>query len=233
MLNVIGVGFGRTGTNSLQLALEKLGFGPCYHMLEVIRHADHLPRWRHALSADKVEWDRVFDGYKSSVDWPGCAFWRELVETFPEAKVVLTVRDPESWYASVKKTIFATGEDTEGPTLPPNGLSPEAMEFAGFMGNELLPRIMDDGQGGRLDQADEERAIETFLRHNEEVQRVVPADRLLVHRVTEGWGPLCEFLDVPVPAEAFPHVNDSGTFRRTFEGAFAERMGLSVPGARG
>ncbi|MBC3840330.1 sulfotransferase family protein [Streptacidiphilus sp. 4-A2] len=230
MLKVIGAGFGRTGTNSLQIALEQLGLGPCYHMLEIIRHADHLPRWQRALDAAQPDWEDVFTGYRSSVDWPGCAFWRELVETFPEAKVVLTVRDPEEWYASVKRTIFASGGEDDAPALPPGGLSPEAMEFAGFMGGRLLPRIMDDGRGGRLDEAGKEQAIEAFLRHNEEVRRVVPADRLLEYQVGEGWEPLCDFLGVPVPQGSFPHVNDSASFRDTFQSAFAARLGL-VPAA--
>ncbi|GAB3896551.1 sulfotransferase family protein [Kibdelosporangium lantanae] len=229
MLEVIGAGFGRTGTNSLQLALERLGFGPCYHMLEVIRRQDSYERWDHALAADPVSWDRVLTGFKSTVDWPGCAFWRQLVDAFPTAKVVLTVRDPHDWYASAKRTIFASDEDGDGPNLPE--LDESTMRLMGLMMERLLPTMLSDGRGGRLDEMTEQDAVEAFARHNDEVQKAVPADRLLVYTVDQGWGPLCDFLGVPVPDEPFPHVNDSATFRRTFENAIAERLGVALPHA--
>jgi Sulfotransferase domain len=228
VLDVIGAGFGRTGTNSLQLALEQLGFGPCYHMLEVIRGADAQDRWEPALADGPTDWADVFRDYRSTVDWPGCAFWRELVTAFPAAKVVLTVRDPHSWYASAKRTIFADGDQLDDPELPaPEDLSPETLEFLQFMMGGLLPRVLSDGRGGRLDELDEEPAIAAFERHNQAVRDAVPADRLLEYRVGQGWQPLCDFLEVPVPAGDFPHANDSGSFRKTFAEALRQRPNLT------
>ena len=104
-LDVIGPGFGRTGTNSLKLALEHLGFGPCHHMFEVRDKPEQLPHWEAAANGEEMNWHAVFDGYRSQVDWPGARFWRELVRFYPDAKVVLTVRDPDEWFDSVQATI--------------------------------------------------------------------------------------------------------------------------------
>ena len=94
-LEVIGAGLGRTGTLSLKLALEHIGLGKCYHMSEMIAHLrTHLPLWV-AAAKGQPQWDAIFDGYRSSTDYPGCMFWRELVAKYPDAKVILTTRDPD------------------------------------------------------------------------------------------------------------------------------------------
>ena len=107
-LEVIGAGFGRTGTMSLKVALEELGFGPCYHMREVFEHPEHIELWRAAMRGDPVDWERVLGDYRATVDWPGCTFYGELLERNPDAKVILTVRDPQRWYESVRDTIYRT-----------------------------------------------------------------------------------------------------------------------------
>ena len=114
MLDVIGAGFGRTGTASLKVALEHLGLGPCHHMFEVVAHPELLPRWERVVAGEDVDWDEVLEGYRSTVDWPGCAYWRELMETYPHAKVILTVRDPERWYDSAYDTIYQFAAETGG-----------------------------------------------------------------------------------------------------------------------
>jgi len=105
-IKVIGAGFGRNGTLSLKQALETLGFGKCYHMAEVFQHPEHVPVWRAAAHGKSVDWDAVFDGYQASVDWPSCSFWQEQMARYPDAKVVLSERDPERWYESVMNTIY-------------------------------------------------------------------------------------------------------------------------------
>ena len=115
MLEVIGVGYGRTGTLSLKTALERLGFGPCYHAVEFMRHPEHQARWEAAFRGDNPRWEEVFAGYRSTVDFPGVAFWRELVDAYPEAKAILTVRDPKQWYASMRETFLAAA----GPDVQP------------------------------------------------------------------------------------------------------------------
>ncbi len=218
MLDVIGAGFGRTGTASLKAALERLGYGPCYHMFEVLTAPERMSDWQRAVEGD-ADWDSVFAGYRATVDWPGAAFWRELVEHYPQAKVVLSVRDPHSWYESTYETIYQFATQ---PAASPDG------DAAGRRFRErMLPTIREiiwDGTfGGRFD--DEAHAIAVFEAHNAEVRAAVPADRLLVHHVAQGWEPLCDFLGVDVPPEPFPHVNERdslpGTVQRLMDDAQA------------
>jgi hypothetical protein len=191
-LSVIGAGFGRTGTLSLKLALEQLGFGPCYHMLEVIKNPAAPGAWEAAADGKPVDWEAVFDGYRASVDWPGATFYRELAEAYPQAKVVLTLRDPESWFASTQATIF------RGPY--------EGGDPFSSMLRKVIGRLFDQS----LD--DKAKVLEVFARHNETVRRVIPAERLLVYEVAQGWEPLCRFLEVPIPAGPMPKVNTTEEF---------------------
>ena len=106
MLEVIGAGFGRTGTHSLGLALEKLGFGPCYNVLEVSRNPGHTETWNSAIDGKTADWDMLFASYRSAVEWPAVSFLPEITRHYSEARAVLTLRDPESWYESASATIF-------------------------------------------------------------------------------------------------------------------------------
>ena len=120
MLEVIGVGYGRTGTLSLKTALERLGFGPCYHAVEFMRHPEHQARWEAAFQGNP-QWEDVFAGYRSTVDFPGTAFWRELVDAYPQARVILTVREPQEWYASMRETFLAFAGPEGQPPIPGAG----------------------------------------------------------------------------------------------------------------
>lgn len=210
-MEVIGVGFGRTGTASLKLALERVGFGPCYHMFEVLERPERARDWMEAADGGPADWDRILAGYRSTVDWPGTYFWRELVDAYPGARVVLTVRDPAAWYDSAAGTIFRATLRSSRPLarlLLRLGRPRALREFT-----PMVRRLIWDGTfDGRF--ADRDHAIRVFERHGEEVRRRVPADRLLVLDVGQGWEPLCAFLGVPVPDEPFPRVNDAKTFRR-------------------
>jgi hypothetical protein len=207
-MKVIGAGVGRTGTLSLKAALERLGFGPCFHGRHVLDHPDRLPLWQAAAAGEPVDWSAVFAGYASSVDWPGAAFWRPLTEAFPAAKVILTVRDPDSWYASVSATIFRMFGD--GPPDPrvadARRVVPGLDTFTAFHRR----MIWDGFFAGRF--ADREYAIRIYEEHNARVLREVPPDRLLMISPGAGWEPLCAFLGAPVPAEPYPHLNDPGRF---------------------
>ena len=205
-MKVIGAGFGRTGTLSLKAALEELGFGPCYHMVEVMRHTAHAKVWAERGEGRPVDWKALFNGYQATVDWPACTYYQELMKVFPDAKVLLSVRDPEKWYESVRNTIFQARQFMQ-------------KSWARFLmpGAKIRSRMMDsiiwDGTfSGRLE--DRQYAIEVFNRHIEEVKRYVPPERLLVFDVKEGWEPLCRFLGVPVPNKPFPRLNDTVTFQQ-------------------
>ena len=222
-IEVIGAGFGRTGTMSLKVALEELGFGPCYHMIELFGHPEHVPIWEAASQGKPVGWEELFSGYRATTDWPACTFYKELMERYPDAKVILTVRDPDRWYESTYNTIYGMRRIASSPIFRLVGLFRPGMGRAAQMNDRL---IWEDTFGGSLE--DRERAIEVFERHNEEVKDRVPAEKLLVYEVKEGWGPLCEFLEVEVPEDKpFPHLNDTETFRRMIRKRLA--FALAVP----
>ena len=203
-MRVIGAGFGRTGTFSLKVALEMLGFGPCYHMIEVFDHPEHIATWQAAADGQYVNWREFLGPYEAAVDWPVCSFYDQLMDVFPDAKILLTVRDPEKWHTSVMNTI--------GPGN--NGETDDSSELAHRQMTNSL--IWQGTFNGRVN--DKDYAISVFQRHIEEVRRRVPADRLLVFDVSQGWEPLCRFLDVAVPGDTpFPRLNDSASFQQRFQ----------------
>ena len=202
-MKIIGAGFGRTGTMSLKVALEELGYGPCYHMVEVFENPAHIELWNAAAQGESVDWKKLFAGYQATVDWPAAAFYKELMEVYPEAQVLLTVRDPDKWYESTKNTIYS-GPRQASTQVPPAVSRPP----------QMIEKLVWEGTfGGNFE--DRQYAIEVFKRHNKEVEEYVPSDRLLVYEVKEGWGPLCEFLGVKTPEDKpFPHLNDTESFLR-------------------
>ncbi|MCP1336281.1 sulfotransferase family protein [Futiania mangrovi] len=201
-LEVIGAGFGRTGTNSLRLALERLGFGPCHHMFEVRDNPEQLPAWEAAARGEKVDWDEAFKGYRAQVDWPGAAYWRQLAEHYPDARVILSVRAPDDWFDSVQATIgpFMT-------TMRGKHAHPHMNAIAEMCGRFIVQDIFD----GRID--DREHAIAVFKAHTKEVRDTISPERLLVYETGSGWGPLCAFLGVPEPDNPYPMTNSSKEFQ--------------------
>lgn len=193
-LDVIGAGMGRTGTYSLKLALEHLGFGPCHHMADVNANLEQKELWRAAGQGQLPNWDLAYAGYRSAVDWPTAHFWREVSDHYPDAKVVLTVRDPEAWYDSVAQTI--------GLMMDPASNDPQSFGAA-VVGNGVF--------GGRFN--DRHHAIAVYEEHNATVRATLPPERLLTYQVSEGWGPLCAFLGVQLPSEPFPRTNSTAEFR--------------------
>lgn len=206
-MKLIGAGFGRTGTKSLQAALEELGLKPCYHMTSVVENPEHTQLWYDAARGKPVDWKRLFQGYQATVDWPGCTFYKELMEVFPDAKVLLSVRDAEKWYESALNTIYG------GLRKFPHSVIKHVVPPARRMSRMVDAIIWDGTFQGRFE--DKQFAIEVFHRHIEEVKKHVPADRLLVYEVKEGWEPLCRFLGVEVPQDKpFPRLNDTADFQR-------------------
>jgi hypothetical protein len=193
-LKIIGSGLGRTGTASLKQALEQLGF-PCHHMIEVFMHPEQPALWVDAAKG-RPNWAEIYKNYTATTDYPGCIFWRELMAEYPDALVLHSTRDPEQWFESTQATIFAPGR---GPSQMPPHIRPmfEAL-FEGRLG---------------LDRNNHDEMIAYFKRHEEEIMHGVPAKKLLVFNAKEGWGPLCKFLDLPVPATPFPKNNTREEFR--------------------
>lgn len=195
-LAVVGAGVGRTGTNSLKIALEQLLGAPCHHMLEIFGDPAQIPGWIDAIEGRPVDWSTMLAPYRAVVDWPGGAFWPELSTAYPDALVLLSVRDPEAWYRSASNTIFLTFDN-----IPP--------EVAPWM--EALRGLLRDRFSDRFD--DPTAMMDAFVRHNEAVRAEVPAGRLLEWTPGDGWDPICERLGLPVPAEPFPVTNTTDEFR--------------------
>lgn len=201
-LKIIGAGFGRTGTQSLQRAIEMLGFGPCHHMYEVRQSPRLTAIWQAIAEGGPAEWETVFAGYESTVDWPSSAYWQEISAHYPQAKVILTLRDPAQWYDSMLQTIVPSA--TVGAELDPDP--------NGRAGSALIRKVALEGIfQGRI--GDRAFALQRFEDHRKEVTATIPPERLLVMDVREGWAPLCAFLGVPVPDHPFPSGNTVSDFR--------------------
>jgi hypothetical protein len=205
-MKVIGAGLPRTGTLSQKVALEMLGFGPCYHMVNVLTNLPLSQQWEDALDGD-ADWDAIFGDHEATVDWPGSFFYRELADAYPDAKVVLSVRDPEAWEKSMRTTIWDTiyGQSAAAHISKARELvDPDWEHYIRLMGRMWAAQGIFSGPEIRPGQL-----AEAITRYQEQVQRNIPSDRLLVWGVGDGWEPLCRFLDVDVPDKPFPRLNDS------------------------
>ena len=195
-LQVVGAGVGRTGTHSLKIGLERLLGGPCHHMIEVFGNPVQIAGWTDAIEGRPVDWSALLADYRSLVDWPGGSFWRELSAANPDALVLLSVRDADSWYRSASNTIFLGFEN-----LPP--------EMQPWM--DTVRKMMHERFSDKFDDAT--AMTDAFERHNAAVRNEVPATRLLEWTVTDGWDPICERLGLAVPDEPFPVTNTTAEFR--------------------
>ena len=209
-IKVIGAGYGRNGTLSLKNALEKLGFDKCYHMMELDQSKDEDVAWLKLNRGETVDMEKLFEGYQASVDWPSCNFWREQMKVFPDAKVILSERDPEAWYASIMKTIYPSSMSLRNHL---NKHAPADRDPLMVRREEMVFELIWEGLfDGRLD--DKDHVIGVYLAHNQQVKDEVPADKLLVFNSQEGWEPLCAFLGVPVPDEPYPKTNTTEQFEK-------------------
>jgi len=191
-MKVIGAGLGRTGTYSLKLALERLLDGPCYHMAEVFERPGDVAVWHRAARGESVDWRALFEGYKAGVDWPLCSFAVELADVYPDALVLVSIRDFESWWKSASSTIFPSSQQAEG----------EWREMVEALFSNRFTLELDNKQACR----------EAFERHYAQISETIPAPRILEWHPGDGWRPICEALGVPVPNEKFPHRNTTEEF---------------------
>jgi hypothetical protein len=230
-LEIIGAGFGRTGTWSTYTALNQLGF-PCYHMAEVIlnkANASHLDFWRKVANSPvgaKQDWNEVFANYTATVDNPGCCVWRELFAAYPNAKVLLNLhpRGAEAWYDSTIDTIYFTENMWQFKVL--EIFTPFGRKFADMSRKLVWGRALKGVMN------DKTKAVARYNSYIDEVKAAVPADKLLVFTVDQGWGPLCKFLGVPAPEGAFPNLNDRAAIKKTIgeivKGAYFILAGLAA-----
>ncbi|HEY6426917.1 MAG TPA: sulfotransferase [Acidimicrobiales bacterium] len=196
MLRVVGAGVGRTGTHSLKIALEQLLGGPCHHMVEVFAHPEEVAVWTDAIDGKAIDWGALMSGYTAQVDWPGGSFWPELSAANPDAVVLLSTRDPDKWFTSCSNTIFA-------------GI--RAMVDGGDEWMSAVMRLFKERFSDEIE--DRDAMVAAYERHNEAVRAAVPEGRLLDWTPSDGWEPICERLNLPVPSEPFPVTNTTAEFR--------------------
>jgi hypothetical protein len=219
MLRVVCTGLGRTGTNSIKAALERLGFGPCLHAVDLFANPTMIRPLLEAVESGSADWDDVLAGYQSFVGGPVSTRWRELAEYYPEAKVIHTTRDPERWLDSIQETLFRrrqrmTSLPGRAAVLLSSMLDTDYAPMA-----KLIQTTIESQTFKSPAERTPERAIELFKAHTNDVVETIPASRLLIFDVKSGWDPLCKFLDVPVPAEPFPRMNDRAEYAKSGLGA--------------
>jgi hypothetical protein len=208
-LRVVGAGFGRTGTSSLKVALEQLGFSKCHHMREVFGRTRQVDAWLAASRGEDVDWDAIFDGFEASCDWPSSAYWERLAEHYPESKVILSWREPDAWYESTHSTIYRVASAIPAWLA---ALVPQVRRAG-----EMVNRTVWDGVfDGRFE--DREYALQVYRENADRVKRMIPPERLLVFEAKDGWDPLCAFLGVPAPNAPYPHTNEAKVIRRAIVG---------------
>ena len=223
-IKIIGAGFPRTGTTTLKRCLEELGYTKTYHMKELLVHPDKLHHWLELENEGNTDWDTLYDGFQATVDFPGYPFYKEHMERYPDAKVILTVRPFDKWYLSAYSTVWQAGPQTVPEKLGmmwKMATQPRIREVIKCI--KMVKRIFWGKQfQGKFE--DKVFAEKIFNQHIEDVKAYVPADKLLVYDVRDGWGPLCEFLDVPVPNEPLPHLNKKENFKTMLAGLMQGEM---------
>jgi sulfotransferase family protein len=220
-LKVIGAGWGRTGTESLKMALEQLGFDRCYHGFDLMNDGRKLQYWKQLHKERKTDYGALFNGYVAAVDTPAAYYYQELMREYPEAKVILTVRDAAKWYDSAANTIFK-----RPPPVKFMGRLSKKLSYVPQIDEHLQTIFFEEEFNGKIE--DKEAMMAWFNQWNERVKSTVPSHRLLVYNVAEGWEPLCKFLNVQVPASPFPQTNKKEGFQKRVEKAIFSPTGARV-----
>ncbi|KAJ5965798.1 hypothetical protein N7481_012512 [Penicillium waksmanii] len=211
-MKVLALGVGRTGTASLRKALEQLGYAKCYHMLcASVENPPDCLMWHDALNAKykgkgefgRKEWDQLLGDCQAVCDWPACAFAKELIEAYPDAKVILNIRDIDQWHTSVTKTVYWRVSDPEHKFLA-------NFSWAAGMYYPMLNKFFETFFRGDFPN----KGKQIYKEHVAEVRSLVPPERLLEYSINDGWDPLCKFLEEEIPHDSFPHGNDVADFRK-------------------
>ncbi|MEO8446635.1 MAG: sulfotransferase family protein [bacterium] len=217
-LKIIGSGVGRTGTHSLKVALEQLGFGKCYHMIELFENPEGIKYFQQAERGSDVNWDELFEGYASAVDYPVARYYKQLMKYYPDAKIIQTVRDPESWFKSMSQTIFKVSQPSLGTKLKLIMKLPFSSAIRKKLPIFIFNGKLVESEFGK-DLTNKEEIIKRFIRRNEEVIKIVPKENLLLFNAKDGWEPLCRFLNVPVPTTPYPVTNSTAEFLKSADEA--------------
>ncbi len=211
-IKIIGAGLPRTGTNTLKHSLEKLGYTKTYHMKELLVHPENLHYWKTLEKTSTTNWEELYNGCQATVDFPAYPWYKEHMKRYPDAKVILTIRPFDKWYDSVHSTIWLAG---------PKNIFEKIVKLTKMLFNPRMKRaalcvkfakrmIFQVHFQGKFE--DKVFAEKMFNQHIADVKAFVPADKLLILDVSEGWGPLCKFLGVAEPAEPVAHLNKKEDF---------------------
>ena len=202
-MDIIVAGWGRTGTRSLKFALSHLLNKPSYHMQNILLNKNEAKKWNNFFitKSKKIDWDAIYSNYGACLDFPSCNYYKELMEYYPNSKVILTTRDSKSWIKSWNVL--------ENQVL--NSFTFKFMARIPYTSFYLQKKIHNEliiGKHGvfRGKGSDKDR-MNLFEEWNQSVINYVPNDRLLVYHPKEGWEPLCNFLDLPTPDIQYPHLN--------------------------
>ncbi|MBT8257500.1 MAG: sulfotransferase family protein [Bacteroidia bacterium] len=212
-IKIIGAGCPRTGTTTLKRSLETLGYSRVYHMKELLVNPQRLKYWEQLDATGDTDWDALYDGFDATVDFPGYPWYKEHMKRYPDAKVILTVRDFDSWYKSVDSTVFRAGPQTPGEKIKMltklllSSRARKVVKCIKFFKRTFFADRLHNKFG------DKEYARKFWEGHIEDVKASVPADNLLIYDVRDGWGPLCAFLGVAEPADPLPHLNKKENFK--------------------
>ena len=225
-LKVIGAGWGRTGTESLKIALEQLGFARCYHGFNLFNDGAKLKYWKELHATGTTDFEALFAGCQAAVDFPSAYYYRQLLKQYPDAKVILTVRDAPNWYDSAANTIFKKPDPVKFPILKLLGKISTKLNYIPQIYYHIQTFLFAEAFQGKID--NKTAMMELFNQWNEEVKRTIPADQLLVYEVQQGWEPLCKFLNVPVPNTPFPKTNSKESFQKRIEKAIFSPTGSNV-----
>ena len=224
-LVVIGTGLSRTGTTTLRKVIEELGLGPCYNSTELFIRPRGIEFWEALEKGDKVDFEDFFKNYNAIIGFPCYIFHQQLKGKYPDAKLILSYRDPEVWHEDISRTVFESESSHVNKAY-----ADEVRSFDPYLADCILrihglqKRILEDNYfEGRF--ADKDFAVQRYMEWNEDIKTIYAEDELLEYQVTEGWGPVCEFLGLPVPeGKPFPHLNDPNTFHERSSSGFLEML---------
>ena len=184
-----------------------------YHMKELLVHPENLHYWKTLSETKTTNWDELYNGYQATVDFPCCPWYKEHMVRYPDAKVIFTTRPFEGWYKSIESTIWKAGPQTLPQKLGMmvklllNPRLRSVIKCVKFAKSSIFGGLL---QGKFEDKAAAEKIFNQWM---EDVKATVPADKLLIFEVKDGWGPLCKFLGVPEPSEPIPHLNKKENFK--------------------
>jgi len=204
-LKVIGTGLPRTGTASLKGALQLLGYQQTYHMDNLLNNPSQVHYWVELFDTGSTDYDALFEGFAASTDFPGFFAYKALLKQYPDSKFILTTRDPDIWYESIKNTVYQAVTAFFQKDTPTDSMRRVEGVF------QLLDRYL-FGQFFKGTFLDKEKTLSLVNAYLDEINAIIPADKMLIYEISEGWQPLCDFLELRVPEIEFPYKNKREDF---------------------